>query len=341
MSQHDLNVANASRSTVRADINSALAALGTLQKGSSAPSGPSAGWLWLDDDTPSSTKWTLKQYDGSDWIPVAYIDTVANTWTPVSALSIAGALGHLAGWAYQPNGSNPTTRLDIAAGRAVDTTGVALLEGGAMTKRYDAVWAAGNGNGGRSGSAADGDWWIHACLDVDDQLVDYFYSQSRTAPTLPSGYTLFVPIGWFRVASSAIVAFSTAELPGGGLEYNWTTPRQDVANATDLTTTRRLDVLSVPLGISVQAHVTAQAYDGTNTGGARICSPAETDRAPAISNAGGTIANANLVWVPGASLVPFEGLIRTDTSGRVATRSSIAAVGLFNLTTNGFHWNRR
>lgn len=85
MAQHDLDIANGSGSTVRGDLNDALEALGTIQKGGSAPSGAAAGWTWLDDDTPSSSLWTLKRYDGADWVHVAYFDTTNNRWIPAGA----------------------------------------------------------------------------------------------------------------------------------------------------------------------------------------------------------------------------------------------------------------
>jgi hypothetical protein len=87
MAQHDLDVANASGSSVRADLNLALAALGSTMKGSSAPSAPLAGMMWLEDDNPSSTVWTLRIYDGTDWIALGTVDTTGNSFSPASATS--------------------------------------------------------------------------------------------------------------------------------------------------------------------------------------------------------------------------------------------------------------
>jgi hypothetical protein len=87
MAQHDLDVANASGSSLRADLNLALAALGSTMKGASAPSAPLAGMLWLEDDNPSSTVWTLRMYDGTDWIALGTFDTTGNVFSPASATS--------------------------------------------------------------------------------------------------------------------------------------------------------------------------------------------------------------------------------------------------------------
>jgi hypothetical protein len=75
MPQHDLDIANGAGNVVRADINGALSALGTHQKGPTAPATPAAGWIWVDDNTPSATLWTVFQYDGAAWITIGWIDT--------------------------------------------------------------------------------------------------------------------------------------------------------------------------------------------------------------------------------------------------------------------------
>lgn len=80
MSQNDFNLANDTGANYRADANSALQALASTSKGPSAPSTAYTGQLWLDDDTPSATSWTLNIYDGVGWIALGIIDTTANTW---------------------------------------------------------------------------------------------------------------------------------------------------------------------------------------------------------------------------------------------------------------------
>ena len=75
MTQHDLDVADQLFPATRTDINNALKALGNQQKGGTAPSGPLAGWLWLDD---SGSPWILKLYDGTDWISIGTFNTTTN-----------------------------------------------------------------------------------------------------------------------------------------------------------------------------------------------------------------------------------------------------------------------
>jgi hypothetical protein len=85
MPQHDLDIANGSGAAVRADINQALLALGTSMKGPNPPSAPQAGMLWLEDDSPSSSVWTLRIFDGVDWITLGTVDTTGNQFSPAAA----------------------------------------------------------------------------------------------------------------------------------------------------------------------------------------------------------------------------------------------------------------
>lgn len=88
MPQHDLDIANGSGAAVRADINGALLALGTTMKGPNPPPAPQAGMLWLEDDNPSSSVWTLRIFDGVDWVTLGTLDTTGNQFSPA-----AGAVG--------------------------------------------------------------------------------------------------------------------------------------------------------------------------------------------------------------------------------------------------------
>lgn len=71
MSQHDLDIANASGASVRSDLNNALQALGSRQSGSSAPSTTYAHMLWVD-----TTNGVLKRRNAanSGWLLVDTID---------------------------------------------------------------------------------------------------------------------------------------------------------------------------------------------------------------------------------------------------------------------------
>jgi hypothetical protein len=99
---------NGSGAAFRTDLNNALAALASTQKGPNAPPAPVAGMFWLDDDTPSASVWTLKCYDGADWITVGTFDISANAFSSLAAGFLASVLGSVAAPAFSFNGDPDT-----------------------------------------------------------------------------------------------------------------------------------------------------------------------------------------------------------------------------------------
>jgi hypothetical protein len=116
MPQHDLIVDNASGAAVRADINGALAALGSAMKGPNAPPVPIAGMVWVDDDTPSATIWTVKRYDGAEWIEEGRIDITANIYIPSEGVI-----------AWADVASAATVDLGAQASRSLRLTGTSTI----------------------------------------------------------------------------------------------------------------------------------------------------------------------------------------------------------------------
>lgn len=90
MSQTDLNVANAPGATVRADINSHLDAIATLNSGATAPSTTFANQWWMD-----TANNILKQRDNANtaWINIA--SKVTTTWIPYSNGSVLGTAANV------------------------------------------------------------------------------------------------------------------------------------------------------------------------------------------------------------------------------------------------------
>ncbi len=81
MSQSDFGTIDPnskSGTQLASDLNAWRDALHSAHKGASAPSYAAAGSLWLDDT--SNPSWTLKLYDGTDWIALGTVDTTANAY---------------------------------------------------------------------------------------------------------------------------------------------------------------------------------------------------------------------------------------------------------------------
>ena len=92
MSQHDYVIDNASGATVRADINSALAAIQSLNSGSSAPSSTAAGMLWLD--TTGGVPYALKVRDGGNnhWLTLASVTDPGSDGNIETSATIKGTI---------------------------------------------------------------------------------------------------------------------------------------------------------------------------------------------------------------------------------------------------------
>jgi hypothetical protein len=86
MSQNDLVIANQTFPATRADINSALQAIGSLNSGSTAPTTTYANMLWYDTGTN-----TLKMRSEADdaWFSVGDVDSGAGTFTPSGTTPLA------------------------------------------------------------------------------------------------------------------------------------------------------------------------------------------------------------------------------------------------------------
>ncbi len=130
MSQHDFVISDQGMPAARADLNAGLQALASTSKGPSAPATPYAGQLWLDDDTPSATVWTLNLYDGTDWIPLGQFDATANNFTATNGVktnvtpNFTVALNEAA---FVDVASAATTDIGAAASNNVRITGTTTI----------------------------------------------------------------------------------------------------------------------------------------------------------------------------------------------------------------------
>jgi hypothetical protein len=117
--------------------------------------------------------------------------------------------GMLNGYICTNNITYPLTFLSVAAGICRDSTNVRNIQlVTPMAKNLTAVWAAGNNNGGRDSATAlapGQTWHVFAILDATAPAVDVLFSQSPTAPIMPSGYVYFR-----RIMSIILEAASTS-----------------------------------------------------------------------------------------------------------------------------------
>jgi len=154
-------------------------------------------------------------------------------------------MSDLRGMQLANNVTDATNDIDITAGSRRDSTDVEDIVGAASTKRLDAAWAVGSGSGGLdTGSIANTTYHVFTIKRLDTGVVDYLFSTSATAPTMPTNYTVFRRLGAILRVSAAIIAF----LQDGDMFWR--------ATVTDYSSTSNralsLLTLSVPLGIKVR-----------------------------------------------------------------------------------------
>lgn len=243
------------------------------------------------------------------------------------------------GLTYSNNAGDATNDLDIASGGAMDITGAYFMVGSALTKQTDVSWVVGNNAGCLdTGVVGNNDYFLWKIVRSDTGVVDDLCSLSSTAPTMPGSYDFKRLYGWYKRSAGAILPFSTYELSGGGLEFKWTTGIRDVNAINALTTSRRLDSLSVPLNFSTIARISAIADDATAGTFITIRNPDEADAAPNVSGTPGATFRV-VSSISGG--FPYEGNVRTSATGQIASRATLATVDSYFVITLGFDWARR
>ncbi len=249
---------------------------------------------------------------------------------------VAALNKYIYGFTYANNAGDATNDLDIAAGGAMDATGAYFMVGSALTKRSDATWVVGTAQGALdTGAVGDSDYYIWVIARSDTGVVDYLFSLSSTAPTMPASYDFKRLIGWFKRVGGAIVAFTTYETEGGGLEYLWSSPTLDIALLNTLTTTRRTDAIKVPLNFSTVASLNIMIDDPGSAHGWIYC-PDQDDLAPSQTNAPLATFRQNTT----GALMEFPLSVRTSATGEIAARAS-TTMDVYRVSTLGFKWARR
>lgn len=247
--------------------------------------------------------------------------------------------GHLYGLTLSNNVSDATNDIDIAAGTARDgSDSYNMILASALTKRLDASWAVGSGNGGLdTGSIANTTYHVWLIKRSDTGVVDALFSTSASSPTMPTNYDIKRRIGSIVRTGAAIKAFRQI-----GDFFQWTVTVVDV-DATNPGTGSVTRTLTVPTGITVQAHIAVGAYNATNNFGAYVGPLTETAAAVPTSTTAALVT-------PGFDVVTSSAVTRwattvktvmTNTSGQVFSRQDVSgASDRLSIVTRGYEDTR-
>ena len=242
--------------------------------------------------------------------------------------------GYLSGLGLSNNSSDTEHDIDIAVGEARDTAdGVDLTIASTFTKKIDATWASGSGNGGMAnGVSLSGDTWYHVYLvELDAGGTDAGFDTSTTAANLVA--TSGVASAYRRIgsvltdSSSNILNFTQFQN-----EFIYDVQINNV-NGSALGTSRVLQAVSAPLGFETRAILGLLGVVSGSNNAVRITltHPNVTDATPAsanVNNAGENSSNNNGTWAAGTHIV------RTNTSSQVAFRQDFDSTVYIN--TNGY-----
>lgn len=174
--------------------------------------------------------------------------------------------GSIFGYIATNTPGNLNTHVTMGTGNCRDSTNQRSIPRTApMTKALNAVWAAGNGNGGRDQAgapAANETWHVFAILNDTTGATDILFSKSVAAPTLPAGFTFFRRVFSFILDASANIRQwvhigDWVALKTRGVE--WAATSNGVAAGT-------LRSIGVPTGLKllVQFYYQSQNVGGSN-----------------------------------------------------------------------------
>lgn len=158
-----------------------------------------------------------------------------------------------------------TTRITAQAGICRDSSNTQRIQFVTpLTKRLDAIFAAGANNGGRDvGALANGQTWhVFAILDPVAGTVDMLFSQSATAPTMPAPFTKFRRLGAIMLDAAATTIRQFVQV---GQEFRLVTRSTDYAVTANGAGTPTLRLITVPNGIKVEALMYFQSTGTANT----------------------------------------------------------------------------
>lgn len=177
------------------NINAAIAALISSNSGGSAPatdcsSAAVKGQVWLDT---SATPNILKQYDGTNWVIVGYLDSTNSVWTP----PVGGGAATIASasttdlWSVAPAAvtvSGTTTITAFANASAVPGTMKIVKFASVLTLTHNATSLV--LPGGENLTTAAGDYALVVATSDTNVAVASYFKADGTAVTNPA-----VPIG--------------------------------------------------------------------------------------------------------------------------------------------------
>lgn len=227
--------------------------------------------------------------------------------------NVSAALnGQLYGLTLSNNATDATNDIDIAVGEAAstETNPVLMVLASSLTKRLDAAWAVGSGNGGLdTGSIANAWYYMWLIQRSDTGVVDALFSLSATAPTMPTNYDRKRRIGSILRSAASIQAFVQT-----GDNYDWMNIPQDFA-VTNPGTTPVNRTVSAPPNMYANILIFFQHNDSGSVSSYFVYRTDVSTREAQTMSASAASGRALSVFIPRSIKVDASSQIRTNVTG--------------------------
>lgn len=302
-----------------------------IQDGSNAliPNGGTTGQVLIkNSSTNRDTSWSTIAAATA----VSYAAQTLNASQQAQArANISSALkGHIFGLTLSNNATDAVNDIDISTGEcaSTETNPVLMVLPSVITKRLDAAWAVGSGNGGLdTGSIANTTYHVWIIQRSDTGVVDALFSTSATSPTMPTNYDRKRRIGSIIRSSGSIIPFKQ-----NADKFMWLSGIADVSvnNPGSSAVTR---TLTVPTGISVDAVLQLQFFiNAASTLGTYfyVSDLSLTDATPSVTSHSLACSLTGVISDGTAH-------VRTNTSGQVRSRVDASGTTVnIAISTMGF-----
>lgn len=203
-----------------------------------------------------------------------------NAWTGDRAA--ARIPGYLAGLVTAQNDTSPNTTLDIAAGQCTDSANTRLMSIAPTTKRLDATWIPGSGNGGRaSGVSLEPSTWYHVFIVRVGNITDVMFD---TSPVCANGRANNNVQNWRIIASiqTSSISIITDYFQFG--DYFYWNARSSSFSITP-SGGGQLVNCATPLGIKTKSHIVIGTIkDSAGEAYMLATSPDQPDTVPGPGN---------------------------------------------------------
>ena len=218
----------------------------------------------------------------------------------------------------------------ISAGKAASADGSALLSlAGAMTKRIDAAFVAGDGSGGMfTGSvAADTTYHMHLIEKDSDGSIDWGWDTSIAAANIPNGYTNYRRVFSLQTDSSANIRSFHAVEVGQGVRVVLDDPVLQLSTGSPSTAGVNI-ALSLPVGLELFAHL-VHRLNNASAASSYLSYPGSTNGVPGSNYLTGVVSSSGI-----DSVVALE--LLTNESAQIRYRCSVSNVIALNITLTGW-----